>query len=208
MITKYIPINTKRRPGLKLLGVKFIVCHDTGNPNSTAMGNVNYYIKSANEITASAHVFIDDKEVICCIPLDEKAYHVRRIVTTDNALYGVDAIDWSLGIELCYFPSDILRSKAAYFKYVAYIAELCKNFTLSLPDALVGHYKLDPARRADPLNAFRYINKTWEQFIEDVKNEIKLDEKLPENCVAEKKEINSLKKVINDLLVYIKSLWG
>lgn len=168
IIQKYIPTNTKRRPGIPISGVKFIVAHDTGNPNSTAMQNVDYYIKSANEMEASAHTFIDDKYIIDCIPKNEKAYHVRRIVTTDNEIYGLDAIDWSLGVELCYFPQDRERSKIAYNNYVEYIKGLCQDYKLNPTTDIIGHYRLDPTRRTDPLNAFKVIGKTWEQFIQDI----------------------------------------
>lgn len=167
MITqKYLPIG-KRRSGLKLLGVKFIVAHDTGNPNSTAEGNVNYYASTYNEAEQSAHTFVDDKVIIECVPQNEKAYHVRRIVDTDNQLFGFDAIDWALAVELCYFD-DIERSRNAYKSYVAYIRDLCTKYGLNPLNSVVGHYKLDPTRRTDPLNAFKKIGKTWEDFIKDL----------------------------------------
>ncbi len=165
---KYITPNTLRRPSLKLSGVKFIVAHDTGNDSSTALQNVNYYIKSANEMEASAHAFVDDKGVIECIPLDEKAYHVRRIVPKDNELYGADSIDYSLGIELCYSTRGLFDSKIAYNNYVEYIRGLCTKYNLDPSKHVVGHYTLDPTRRTDPLNAFKTIGVTWEQFIKDL----------------------------------------
>ena len=69
--------------------VKFIVAHDTGNPGSTAQNNVSYYEKTNNETEASAHIFIDDKEIIECIPAltsnkPEKAWHVRYNQSQDN----------------------------------------------------------------------------------------------------------------------------
>lgn len=189
MITqKYIPTNTFRRPGIKLQGVKFIVCHDTGNLNSSAMQNVDYYIKSANEIKASAHTFIDDASIIECIPLDEIAYHVRRASEIDNSVYGVDAIDWALSVELCYF-TDLERSRIAYNSYVEYIKGLCDKYVLNPATGLIGHYKLDPLRRTDPLNAFTRIGKTWEDFIKDVSAE-------PETMEQKKARI---KKLIDEL---------
>ena len=167
IIQKYLPINTLRRSGLKLLGVKFITAHDSGNINSTAMQNVDYFIKSANEIQASAHTFIDDKDIIECIPQTEKAYHVRRAVEVDNSIFGVDAIDCSLGIELCSF-SDIERSKLAYMAYVDYIKGLCAKYNLNPSVSVIGHYRLDPTRRNDPITAFTLIGKTWSDFIKDL----------------------------------------
>lgn len=163
---KYIQKGTKRRSGQKLLGVKFIVEHDTGNIDTTAMNNVDYFIKSANEMEASAHVFIDDVDVIECIPLDEKAWHVRYGVDIDNSIYGVDANDSALGIELCFF-SDVERTKKAYNNYVQYIKELSAKYKLP-KTSHIAHATLDPTRRSDPHTAFKTIGKTWEQFLVDL----------------------------------------
>ena len=156
---KYLPVPSERRPGLKILPIKYIVCHDTGNLNSTAMNNVDYYIKTANLEKASAHVFIDDAQIIECIPLSEKAYHVRRVVS--------NAIDEALAIELCYF-TDLERSKLAYNNYVEYIRGLCQKYNLDPLKQVIGHYILDPTRRKDPVNSFSRIGKTWDDFIKDV----------------------------------------
>jgi hypothetical protein len=48
--------------------VRFVVAHDNGNPGSTAAGNVKYYENSRNEKSASAHLFVDDQEILECIP--------------------------------------------------------------------------------------------------------------------------------------------
>lgn len=164
----YLPLGGKRRSGQKLVSVKFIVAHDTGNDGSTAAQNVSYYKNSVGEMSASAHTFIDDKDIIECIPLDEKAWHVLYNVTTDNRMFGVDANDYALGIELCYFSKDKERSLKAYNNYVNYIAEKTITYNLNPKNKIVGHYTLDPARKTDPINAFKTFNKTWEQFIADV----------------------------------------
>jgi len=169
MITKdYITSGTKRRSGIKNLGVKFLVAHDTGNPNSTARQNVNYYKNSANEASASAHTFIDDIDTIECVPLNEKAWHVWYSVTTDNTKYGYDANDCAIGIELCYFPQDKARTQKAYDNYVNYLADLCKTYNLNPLTHISGHFQLDPARKTDPMNAFKVIGKTYDVFLSDV----------------------------------------
>ena len=171
IIQKYLPVNTLRRSGQKLLGIKFGVAHDTGNLNSTALQNVDYYIRTANEMEQSAHTFIDDINTIECVPQNEKAWHVRRNTEVDNSIYGVDSNDWALGVELCYF-TDLERSKIAYKNYVDYWRTLCQKYELNPTTAIIGHYKLDPLRRTDPLNAFKRINITWEQFIKDLTPQI------------------------------------
>lgn len=167
IVSKYIPTNTLRRSGQSILGVKFIVAHDTGNKNSTAVQNVDYYIKSANEAEQSTHAFIDDTGVIECIPKTEKAWHVRRLVTTDNNLFGLDANDYALSYELCFFD-DVERSRKAYNNFAAYIKDICTIYNINPITNVVGHYTLDPERRTDPLNAFKIIGKTWQDFLKDI----------------------------------------
>lgn len=198
---KYLPVYTLRRPSIPILGVKFITAHDTSNDGSTALQNVNYYINSANEIEASAHAFVDDKGVIECIPQSEKSYHVRRIVSTDNSLYGVDAIDYSLGIELCYSTKGVFDSKLAYNNYVEYIRGLCTKYNLDPRKHIVGHYTLDPTRRTDPINAFAKIGKTWEQFINDVSQTTPVDKKkeLIDKLAKIVDEVVGLKKLIENI---------
>jgi len=168
IIKDYIVSGTKRRSGLKMNKVVFLVLHDTGNPNSTARQNVNYFKSSANEMSASAHTFIDDKDTIECMPLDEKAWHVWYSVDTDNKKYGVDANDYAIGIELCYFPQDKARTQKAYDNYVKYVVDLCKAYKINPLTNISGHFQLDPARKTDPMNAFKVIGKTFDNCLSDI----------------------------------------
>lgn len=186
LILKLLPSGTKRRSGRPILGVKGIVAHDTGNPNSTALSNVNYYINSANDQEASAHTFIDDSNIVECIPKTERALHVRKVAFPEGN-------DYYLGIELCYFPADKARSLKAYEAYVAYIRELCTKYRLDPKTSVKGHFQTDPSRRTDPLNAFKYVGKTWEQFIKDL---------TPEEQIA----IWIPKSKVEKVLAYLKTI--
>lgn len=170
---KLIPTPSKRRSGQKVAGIAFLVAHDTGNDGSTALQNATYFINSANEIEASAHFFVDDKQIICTVPDTEKAWHVRYNVPQDNILFGKDANDWALGIELCFHSGNIkVNNQLAYQNYIDLFAFLCKKYNLSPRQKIAGHYVLDPSRRTDPLNAFKYIGKTWDGFIDDVEKAV------------------------------------
>lgn len=197
---KLLPVPSLRRSGQKLLGVSFICSHDTGNPGSTAQNNVNYFINSANEIEASAHYFVDDKDIICCVLANEKAWHVRYSVPKDNEIYGKDANDWALGIELCYGGN--IDNLKAYQNYIELHAFLCQKYALDPQKHIVGHYTLDPTRRTDPLNAFKFINKTWANFIQDVVN------LMPKPNLDDKdKEIMKCKKELEESKTTIQKLW-
>ena len=173
--TRLMPANTKRRSGAKNKGIRFIVAHDTGNPNSTAMQNVSYYISSADHMSASAHAFVDDIAIVECIPETEKAWHVLYSVPADNASYGGDANDYALGIELCYFPKDIPRTRKAYANYTDYIAHLCSRHGIDPLKSLPGHFQLDPSRKTDPMNAFNLMGISYQSFLNDVKGKISKD---------------------------------
>jgi N-acetylmuramoyl-L-alanine amidase len=167
---KLIRKPSKRRPGLASNKIRFIVAHDTGNKNSTAAGNVNYYTSTPDKESRSAHIFVDDKQIIECIPaltdVPEKAWHVLYSVPKDNELYGVNANDAAIGVEYC-FGNNIDADKA-YAKYVWVLAKLCYTFQLNPSKDVVGHFFLDPSRRDDPVNALAFSRRTYDQLLKDV----------------------------------------
>lgn len=171
----YIPPSTKRRPGLHISKLRFLVAHDTGNPGSTAAQNVRYYINTCNDMSASAHLFVDDKEIIECVPAltaaPEKAWHVLYNVPKDNELYGANANDAAIGVEYCY--GGHINADKAYEKYVWLLAKLCFEFELDPASDIVGHFFLDPRRKTDPVTGLANSRRTYEQLLRDVVEEYK-----------------------------------
>lgn len=152
--TDFLPFGT-RRSGQKLDSgsPKFAVFHDTGNRDSTAQQNVNYYkntFKIDISMTASAHVFVDDKEAVICIPVDEKAWHVLYNTPTDNAWYGDDANDIAFGLEACYF-SDKNRSLKSLDNACRVMAALCGSWNINPRNQMPGHQQIQ-ADKQDPGN--------------------------------------------------------
>ncbi len=152
------------RSGQKISRVLFIVSHDTGNPGSTAYQNQKYFNNS--QPSASAHTFIDDKVILEIIPTTEKAWHVQYNKPTDNRMFGDDANDAAIGVELCWGGN--INFQEAYKRYVWYHAYLCKTYNLQPRKHIVSHKTLDPQRRSDPDNALNRYGITWNQFIDDV----------------------------------------
>lgn len=149
--TQFLPFGT-RRSGQKLTTgkPKFLVFHDTGNPNSTAQGNVNYYTDSYNAQYASAHIFVDDKECIICIPLDEKAWHVIYDTPIDNYMYNLDANDAAIGIETAYF-TDRKRSLKSLDNGCRIAGYLCRIYNLNPNNQMPGHQDIQSDKQ-DPGN--------------------------------------------------------
>jgi N-acetylmuramoyl-L-alanine amidase len=156
------------RPGHKIDGPRFGVAHDTGNPGSTAKNNRAYF--QNQQPSASAHTFIDDKEILEIIPLWEKAWHVQYQKPYDNRIFVKDANDAAIGIELCWGSG--INFDEAYKRYVWYSAHLCKQFDWDPHEKIASHKQLDPERRIDPDNALNRHGITREQFLNDVKAEV------------------------------------
>jgi len=207
----YLPVNTKRRSGIAMPRVGFLVTHDTGNDGSTAEGNITYYKRSANDMSASAHTFIDDRRIIECIPATtgrpEKAWHVLYDRPEDNRLFGDDANDIAIGVELCYSnKKGNINNKEAYKRYVWYIAYLCYKFGLDPRRHIVGHEELDPGRKLDPFkNALKLLGINKAQFIQDVVNELadctRADTVAPKTTESEGDEPVKLAQWEKDLLI-------
>lgn len=175
--SKYLTPHTKRRPSEPMNGVKFIVAHDTGNPSSTALGNVKYYENTNNVDFASAQLFVDDNLIVECIPTGlidnltpEKAWHVVYNTPIDNQLYGYDANDYAIGVEYCYGGN--IDAQESYKRYIWVMAYICYKYGLDPSKDITAHYILDPSRKTDPKSGLNNsLGITFEQCVQDVVNE-------------------------------------
>lgn len=204
---QYLTTGTKRRSGDHMGKVLFLVAHDTGNPGSTALGNVGYYEDSNNVMSASAHLFVDDKHIVECIPTGllgnqkEKAWHVIYDVPTDNHLFGDDANDVAIGVEYCYGSN--INAAEAYRRYIWTLAYLCFKYNLDPAKKITGHFILDPARKTDPKSGLKNsLNITFEQCLKDIVKEYN-------DCLIDLEEeamIEELKGQVAELQKQVKAL--
>ena len=169
---------SKRRSGILMPKVVGIVAHDTGNPTSTAWNNVRYYENSKDTMSASAHLFVDDKTIIECIPAltakPEKAWHVLYDMTADNdpSVFGDDSNDVAIGVELCY--GGTINLQEAYKRYVYTMAMICHQYNIDPNKRIWGHYQLDPKRKTDPQTPLKMLNKTIEDLRKDVEKQLEV----------------------------------
>jgi N-acetylmuramoyl-L-alanine amidase len=166
----WLPAPSKRRSKQPAHKIRFLVAHDTGNPGSTAAGNVKYYENSCQQISASAHLFVDDKQIIECIPAltakPEKAWHVIYNCTEDKRLYQCKANDAAIGVEYCYGGK--IDAEQAYLRYVWVLAYACSKFHLDPAHDIIGHHKLDPARKRDPQSGLSASGRSYDRLLRDV----------------------------------------
>lgn len=174
IVARYLSGPSRRRSMRPMSpGVRFVVAHDTGNPGSTAANNVRYYERTRDEMSASAHIFVDDHEIIECIPAltgpPEKAWHVLYGVPVDNRLFGFDANDAAIGVEYCY--GGRIDADAAYARYVWVLALCCHRFGLDPSRTVIGHCRLDPRRKTDPVTGLAHSGRSYEGLLRDVIDE-------------------------------------
>ncbi|MEK3771085.1 peptidoglycan recognition family protein [Paenibacillus sp. FSL R5-0887] len=175
---RYINKRQNVRPGTRLTSGTpgFLVAHDTGNPGATADNHFTYF-QNLKDRSASAQTFIDDKKILEIIPTGtgpdpaEKAWHVLYSVTTDNKLYGDDANDIALGVELCYGGK--INTLESYKRLVWYMAYCCDKWGLNPLTHIPSHKQLDPARKSDIDQALATIGKTLKNLLYDVVAEVK-----------------------------------
>ncbi len=174
---RYIAKRSNTRPGLRLITGEpaFFVAHDTGNPGASADNHYRYF-NVLTDRSASAHTFVDDKQILEIIPAGtasdpaEKAWHVLYNVTTDNERFGYDANDAALGVELCYGGS--IDFEEAYKRFVWYLAFCCKRWNKDPRLFIPSHKQLDPARKIDCDNALKLGGRTLKDLIADVTTEV------------------------------------
>lgn len=101
--------------------IKYIVIHYTANNGDTASGNANYFAKNKN-LSASAHYFVDEKEVWQSVKDTDIAYHCG---TTGAYKHSYCRNANSIGIELCsrkdskdnyYFKDETVKNAAELTK--------------------------------------------------------------------------------------------
>lgn len=71
--TDFMPENSASRPGYHL-HPKFITVHNTGTRATAKQGSSFYKRAMANKY-ASVHFFVDNKDIIQMLPLDEVSWH-------------------------------------------------------------------------------------------------------------------------------------
>jgi hypothetical protein len=175
------PCPCDRRPGHAITpGVRFIVAHDTSNPNATAKAHARWYCNAPNPTqlappnnkVSSAHIFVDDHHILETIPAltgpPEQARHVLNSVPNDNKMFGYNGNAAAIGVEYCYGSN--IDADQAYPRYVWVLALLCHTFDLNPLRHLVGHSVLDPGRRHDPGSALALSGRSYDQLIIDVKD--------------------------------------
>lgn len=137
--------------------VKYIVVHYTANDGDTAKNNADYYARES--IKASAHYFVDEKEIWQSVKENDTAYHCGANIYKHKECRNSN----SIGIELCsrqykdgsyYFKEETLNKAQELVK------QLMKKYNIP-SENVVRHFdvtgKICPAPMVND-------EKLWENF--------------------------------------------
>ncbi|MEC1863108.1 peptidoglycan-binding protein [Bacillus licheniformis] len=140
VVKNYVKVNKYTRPGLKMSGVKGIVMHYTATPGASALNERNYFNGTciADKRYASAHYFVDRKEVQHIIPENEVAYHAHDKNRCYVSFLKPNANTTAIGVEMCVEKDGKIHSETVQ-NAAELVADLCKRYGLST-NKIVRHY--------------------------------------------------------------------
>ena len=135
--------------------IKYIVIHDTGNPNigANAMNNFNYF--NSRKVGSSADFFVDSKQALCVN--DYKKYYTWHC-GDGNGKYGISNEN-SVGVEMC------INSDGDYDTAFKNMVKCVKSLMseLNIPiERVVRHY--DASRKNCPQTFNK--NGNWNKWYE------------------------------------------
>lgn len=155
--------------------VEWIVVHDTANTRAGANAEAHYKYFNGGNRSASAHYFVDDKQVLRIVKDEDTAWHcgdTQKYLNGGGLLKGKVKNSNSIGIEIC------INSDGDYNKTVAktqeLIIHLLKTYDLPL-DRVIRHHdvtgKLCPGTmKANNWQAWRAFRMTLESLYKESDN--------------------------------------
>lgn len=155
--------------------IQFIVIHYTGNDGDTAMNNAKYY--ASNVVKASAHYFVDNKEIVQSVPDLRVAWAVGGkkypscAQTGGGTLYNICRNTDSISIELCDAKRDGVYAPAPETVNAALALTRFLMAKYNIPQKnVIRHFdvtgKLCPAYWAGRENAAKWKTEFWDKLAE------------------------------------------
>ena len=138
--------------------IKYIVVHDTGNTGKGADTNAHYNYFNSADRQASAHYFIDDKQILRIIKDSDKSWHCgdgkgKYNITNEN----------SIGIEMCInSDGDFEKTKENTLELIKYLVE---QYNIDFKN-IVRHY--DASRKICPYSMSKNNWEEWNKFKEQI----------------------------------------
>ena len=148
--------------------IEYIVIHDTGNNSTLATAEAHYRYFNGAGRNASAHYFVDEKEVLQIIKDEDTAWHVGD----GKGKYGVTNNN-SIGIEICINDGEYTTEIDKTLRLTKY---LMNKYNIGI-DKVVRHY--DSSRKICPRIMSANNWAMWSKFKSDLQIMLKPVENKP-----------------------------
>lgn len=166
-----------------LNSIKYIVVHYTGNDGDSAIANANYF-KSPNR-GASAHDFIDDKNVVNTVPHDYVAWSVggnrypNCSSTGGGKFYKTATNSNTLNIELCDSKRNgtVQATEETLSNAIEYIKKMMDKYNVPIEN-VIRHFDVTGKSCPAYFCCSEKNNKAWLDFKSKL---VKKDDKKPQN---------------------------
>jgi N-acetylmuramoyl-L-alanine amidase len=135
-------------------GIRYIVIHDTGNKRKGANAYAHYRYFNGGNRRASAHYFIDDKEIIQTVEDNNASWHCGD----GKGKYGITNHN-SIGVEIC--VNEDSDFEKAVKNTIDLVKCLMKKYDIPL-DRVVRHY--DASRKICPRSMSKNNWEGWWEF--------------------------------------------
>lgn len=141
----YLTPNKWSRPCIPLDRPKAIVLHWFLNPGTSARSAVNWWEsrKDGGNGYGSAHIAIDDNEVLRAVPIHERAYHVGALEYTkySQKIIGPSPNNHCIGVELAHADLTGEPSRMVWDTAADVVADLCRITALDT-SCIVTHFDI------------------------------------------------------------------
>lgn len=165
--------------------IKYIVVHYTGNKGDSAYNNTQYF-KTVNR-SASAHYFVDEREVWQCVEDKDAAWHCGA----SGYLHAECRNSNSIGVEMC---NSVSKNEVVERNTAELVRYLIKKYKLN-SDRVLRHY--DVTRKQCPLTMID--ESEWQKF----KDNLKEDEPMTE---AEKAKMQAIDDSLTNLYRIVEEM--
>ena len=168
--------------------IKYIVVHYTGNDGDTAFGNADYFHKNKN-LQASAHYFVDEKEVWQSVKEGDTAFHCGAKHYRHSDCRNGNAI----GVELCsrknsgdeyYFKEATVRLAADL------VRSLMKKYGIDNAHIL-RHYDVTGKNCPAP---FVEDDAAWKKFLNCLRGEEEVEKQITIKLNGVTKQVSAIEK--------------
>ena len=145
--------------GVRRGKIEWIVMHYTANDGDSGMSNARYFQKALNPV-ASAHYFVDDREIVQSVPDEYVAYHCGAYKYRHPFCRNYN----SIGVEMCDSVGAV--PAATRERTAAFVRELMDKYGVPVENVL-RHY--DVTGKSCPRQMAGKNNAEWEAFKASVK---------------------------------------